>query len=36
MAAILLVDYARQKVFVRRIMTHEEYDDGGWQDDPWL
>jgi mRNA interferase HigB len=31
-----LVDFAWQKVFVRRIMTHEEHDDGGWKDDPWL
>jgi mRNA interferase HigB len=31
-----LVDDAWQKVFVRRVMTHEEYDDGGWKDDPWL
>jgi mRNA interferase HigB len=33
---VALVDYEWQKVFVRRIMTHEEYDDGGWKHDPWL
>ena len=31
-----LVDYEWQKVFVRRAMTHEEYDDGTWKDDPWF
>jgi len=31
-----LVDYEWQKVFVRRVMTHEEYDEGGWKRDPWL
>ena len=30
------VDYAWQKVFVRRVMTHEEYDDGDTKHDPWL
>jgi mRNA interferase HigB len=33
---VALVDYAWQKVFVRRVMTHEEYDDGSWKHDPWL
>ena len=31
-----LVDYGWQKVFVRRVITHEEYDDGDWKRDPWL
>ncbi|MBI2911587.1 MAG: type II toxin-antitoxin system HigB family toxin [Chloroflexi bacterium] len=31
-----LVDYGWQKVFVRRVMTHEEYDEGGWKNDPRL
>ncbi|MBI3972945.1 MAG: type II toxin-antitoxin system HigB family toxin [Chloroflexi bacterium] len=31
-----LVDYGWQKVFVRRVMTHEEYNEGGWKNDPWF
>lgn len=30
------VDYTWQKVFVRRVMSHEEYDEGDWKRDPWL
>ncbi len=30
------VDYRWQKVFVRRVMTHEEYNTGDWKGDPWL
>ena len=30
------VDFAWQKVFVRRVMTHEEYDAGDWKRDPWF
>jgi mRNA interferase HigB len=30
------VDYRWQKLFVRRVMTHEEYDEGGWKNDPWF
>src|SRR5947207_15462736 len=33
---VALVDYAWQKVFVRWVMDHEEYDEGGWKNDPWL
>ena len=33
---VALVDYDWQKVFVRRVLTHEEYDDGGWKHDPWF
>lgn len=32
---IALVDYNYQKVFVRYILTHTEYDDGGWKNDDW-
>jgi len=30
------LDYRWQKVFVRRVMTHEEYDKGDWKGDPWF
>lgn len=31
-----LVDYEWQKVFVRQVMTHKEYDNGAWKNDPWV
>src|ERR1035437_7370435 len=31
-----LVDFEFRKVFVRRIMTHAEYDKGDWRNDPWF
>jgi len=30
------VDYRWQRLFVRPGMTHEEYDEGGWKNDPWF
>jgi mRNA interferase HigB len=32
---IALVDYAYQKVFVRAILTHAEYDREDWKRDEW-
>jgi mRNA interferase HigB len=32
---ITLVDYAYQKVFVRAILTHAEYDQEDWKRDKW-
>ncbi len=32
---IALVDYTYQKVFVRHVLTHAEYDKEGWKNDPW-
>jgi mRNA interferase HigB len=32
---ITLVDYAYQKVFVRAILTHAEYDREDWKRDEW-
>jgi mRNA interferase HigB len=32
---ITLVDYAYQKVFVRAILTHAEYDQEDWKRDEW-
>jgi mRNA interferase HigB len=30
------VDYEWQKVFVRRVMTHDEYDKEDWKRDAWF
>jgi mRNA interferase HigB len=30
------VDFRRQKVFIRKVMTHEEYDGDEWKRDPWF
>jgi mRNA interferase HigB len=30
---ITVVHYNRLKVYVRAVLTHEEYDKGGWKDD---
>ena len=30
------VDYWSQKVFIRGVMTHEEYDRNEWKRDSWL
>lgn len=29
------VDYAYSKIFVRRFMTHADYDKEEWENDPW-
>ncbi|MEH1831223.1 MAG: type II toxin-antitoxin system HigB family toxin [Nostoc sp.] len=31
-----LVDYKFQKVFIRHILTHAEYDKGEWKNDHWF
>jgi mRNA interferase HigB len=33
---IALVDYKYQKVFVRAVMTHSEYDKEDWKNDSWF
>jgi len=33
---IALVDYKFQKVFIRHVLTHAEYDKEGWKNDEWL
>ncbi|MEH1917667.1 type II toxin-antitoxin system HigB family toxin [Nostoc sp.] len=33
---ITLVDYKCQKVFIRHILTHAEYDKDEWKNDPWF
>ncbi|PAX51896.1 type II toxin-antitoxin system HigB family toxin [Brunnivagina elsteri] len=32
---IVLVDYKYQKVFIRDVLTHAEYDKEEWKNDPW-
>jgi mRNA interferase HigB len=32
---IALVDFTYQKVFVRHVLTHAEYDKEAWKNDPW-
>ena len=33
---IVSIDYTYQKIFVRAILTHAEYDKEGWKHDPWF
>ncbi|QMS87076.1 type II toxin-antitoxin system HigB family toxin [Nostoc edaphicum CCNP1411] len=33
---ITLVDYKFQKVFIRHILTHAEYDKDDWKNDYWF
>lgn len=33
---ITLVDYKCQKVFIRHILTHTEYDKENWKNDYWF
>ncbi|WP_322743394.1 type II toxin-antitoxin system HigB family toxin [Sphaerospermopsis aphanizomenoides] len=32
---IVLVKYNSQKVFIRHVLTHAEYDQEDWKNDPW-
>ncbi|WP_242577915.1 type II toxin-antitoxin system HigB family toxin [Chroococcus sp. FPU101] len=32
---IALVDYTYQKVFIRHIISHAEYDTDNWKKDSW-
>jgi mRNA interferase HigB len=32
---IAFVDYTYQKVFIRHVMTHAEYDQDDWKKDNW-
>ena len=32
---IVLIDYNYQKVFIRSILTHSDYDKEDWKNDPW-
>jgi len=33
---IALVDYKHQKIFIRHILTHSDYDTNNWKTDPWF
>lgn len=33
---ITLIDYKYQKVFIRHILTHAEYDKENWKNDNWF
>ncbi len=32
---IVVIDYERQKIFVRYVLNHKDYDKGYWKDDPF-
>jgi len=32
---ITLIDYTYQKVFIRSVLTHAEYDKNNWKKDDW-
>ena len=32
---IALVDYTHQKIFIRHVLTHAEYDKDDWKNDQW-
>ncbi len=33
---IVRIEYERQEVYVRHVLTHAEYDREAWKNDPWL
>jgi mRNA interferase HigB len=33
---ITRIDYLRQKVYMRAVLTHAEYDKGNWKKDDWF
>ena len=33
---IARVEYQRQEIYIRHVLTHAEYDTGKWKDDPWF
>jgi mRNA interferase HigB len=33
---IAYIDYERKKVFIRKFLTHSDYDKGDWKKDPWF
>lgn len=32
---VVRIEYPQQRVFIRAILTHAEYDKDKWKDDPW-
>ena len=33
---IVRVEYKRQEIYIRHVLTHAEYDKGNCKDDPWF
>lgn len=33
---IVYIDYESQKVFIRHVLTHAEYNTDTWKNDPWF
>lgn len=33
---IAFIDYEKQKVFIRHILLHKDYDKNKWKEDPWF
>lgn len=33
---IIYIDYQSQKVFIRHVLTHAEYDTNQWKNDTWF
>jgi mRNA interferase HigB len=33
---IARVEYQLQRVYVRKVLTHDEYNKNKWKDDPWF
>jgi mRNA interferase HigB len=32
---IVFIDFNKQKIFIRHVLTHAEYDKNKWKDDSW-
>lgn len=32
---IVDIDYSRQRIFIKYVLTHQEYDKDGWKRDPY-
>jgi mRNA interferase HigB len=32
---VVRMEYERQRIYIRAVMTHAEYDKDRWKDDPW-
>ncbi len=32
---IVFIDFNKQKIFIRHVLTHAEYDKNKWKNDPW-
>lgn len=32
---IVRIEYERQTIYIRHVLTHQEYDTGAWKNDDW-